>query len=282
MRTMKFCFLLFSIYLFTGLNGQAQPFQNAGDYLEYIGNANQKLTAIYLSYTSAVSHGKSARKVEKRRQEVINAIYDTRVSIQNLPPWQGDKSFRDTTVVYLKLLNSVFNEDYGKIVDMEEIAEQSYDAMEAYILAQQKADEKLQQAIDQQNDTERKFAEKNHITLVHTESELGQKSKQASEVMKHHNEVYLIFFKASKQDMYLTDAVNKKNIIAIEENKNSLERFANEGLEKLKDVHSYNNDPSMINACRQALLFFKSEVVQTPVITDFFLKEESFSKLKKN
>jgi hypothetical protein len=48
-----------------------------------------------------------------------------------IAPWKGDRSFRDTTVAYLKLLYIVFNEDYGKIVNMEEIAEQSYDAMEA-------------------------------------------------------------------------------------------------------------------------------------------------------
>jgi len=48
-----------------------------------------------------------------------------------MPPWKGDRSYRNSSVAYLKLVYHVFNEDYGKILNLEEIAEQSYDAMEA-------------------------------------------------------------------------------------------------------------------------------------------------------
>jgi len=54
------------------------------------------------------------KKSGKTRQEVLNAITDTRFNIQGMPPWKGDKSYRDSTVAYLKLLNIVFNEDYGR------------------------------------------------------------------------------------------------------------------------------------------------------------------------
>src|SRR5438552_18975090 len=131
MRRMKILFAFVMVGFFLSKT-HAQGYENAGDYMDYIGKQNANLSAIYLSYVSAVAHGKSARKVEKRRQEVLNAINDTRFNIQGMSPWKGDKSYRDSTVAYIKLLNIVFNEDYGKIVNMEEIAEQSYDAMEAY------------------------------------------------------------------------------------------------------------------------------------------------------
>src|SRR5690348_7064479 len=99
---------------------QAQVFEDAGQYIGYISDASEKLTATYLSYTSAIAHNKSARKQEKRRQDVVNAIIDTRASIQGMPPWKGDRTFKDTTVAYLKILGVVFNEDYAKIVNMEE------------------------------------------------------------------------------------------------------------------------------------------------------------------
>jgi hypothetical protein len=261
---------------------QAQVYENPGQYMDYISKQNQNLTMIYLSYVSAVSHGKSARKVEKRRQEVLNAIDDTRFNIQGMPPWKGDRSYRDSTVSYLKLVNIVFKEDYSKIVDMEEIAEQSYDAMEAYMLAQQKAQEKLHEAIERQNTSQREFAVKNNINLIEEETELSKKSKTASELNKHYDQVYLVFFKANKQEAYLMEAVNNKNINAIEQNKNSLERFAIEGMAKLKEIKPFNNDPSMINACRQALAFYKIEATQMHMMTDFFLKEENFNKVKKN
>ena len=48
-----------------------------GEYMNHISKANEKITTIYLSYLSAVGHNKSARKVEKRRQEVLTSIFDT-------------------------------------------------------------------------------------------------------------------------------------------------------------------------------------------------------------
>ncbi len=273
---------IFFISLFSSNDIMAQQFENVGDYMSYISKANQDITAIYLSYLSAVGHNKSARKVEKRRQEVLTSISDTRFKIQGMQPWKGDRSYRDTTVGYIKLLYNVFNEDYGKIVNMEEIAEQSYDAMEAYMLAQEIAQEKLHEAAQKQNEMQKKFAAKYDVKLTNEETELEIKSKQASELMKHYDEVYLIFFKPYKQEAYLMEAVDKKNIIAIEQNKNSLQKFAGDGLEKLKSMKGYNNDPSLIVACRQAMNFYKTEASKMQMATDFFLKEENFNKLKKN
>jgi hypothetical protein len=267
--------------LLTTLFAQSQPFENAGQYMDQVGKANEKLTAIYLSYMSAVGHGKSARKVEKRRQEVLNAILNTRLEAQGLPPWKGDRSFKDSTVAYYKLLYNVFNEDYGKIVNMEEIAEQSYDAMEAYMLAQEKAHQKLDEAYEIQKRTQKAFAEKYGVTIVDGGSALREKAKQASQLMDHYGDVYLIFFKAHKQEAYLMDAIAKRNLTAIEQNKNALKSVAEEGLQKLKALNGYNNDASLIVACRDAMNFYKDEADKMAFATEFLLKEESFGKAKK-
>jgi hypothetical protein len=278
-KTKLFLFSFFSIVL--SYQCIAQSFENAGQYIEHIGKANQVLTEKYLLYLSGMSHGKSARKVEKRRLEVVKAISDTRYEIMGMPPYKGDRTLKDTTVAYLKILNSVFNEDYGKIVNMEEIAEQSYDLMEAYMLAQEKANEKLQQASVRQGEMQKQFAAKHNINMIESESVSDAKMKVAGNVMKHYNEVYLVFFKAYKQEAYLMDAVNQKNVNSIEQNINSLQNFSEQGLEKLKELKGYNNDGSLIIACRNILNFYKDEAKKGSAMTDFFLKEENFTKLKK-
>ncbi|MEO8403871.1 MAG: hypothetical protein ABI480_04735 [Chitinophagaceae bacterium] len=269
------------LLLFFSFTSVAQTFETAVDYMEYISKANQALTEKYLFYLSGMSHGKNAKKVEKRRQELLQSISDTRFSIMGMPPFKGDRTLKDTTVAYLKILNIVFNEDYGKIVNMEEVAEQSYDLMEAYMLAKDKANEKLNEASDRQHKMQEQFAAKNNVTLVKSQSELDTKMQVAAEVMKHYNEVYLVFFKSYKQEAYLTDAVNKKNIISIEQNLNSLKKFSDDGLDKLKDLKGYNNDPSLIIACRNLMNFYKAEAAKGSATTDFYLKEENFGKLKK-
>ncbi|MBN8686651.1 MAG: hypothetical protein J0M10_06525 [Chitinophagales bacterium] len=273
--------LLFFFFLSRPAQGIAQSFETPVEYLDYIGKANEQLTLKYMVYLSSMSHGKSARKVEKRRLEVLDAINNTRMNIMGMPPYKGDKSFRDTTVAYLKILNSVFNEDFSKIVNMEEIAEQSYDAMEAYMLAQEKANEKLREAGKRQNEMQKVFAEKNNIKLLENTSELEAKMKTASDVMHHYNEVYLVFFKSYKQEAYLMEAVAKKNVNSIEQNINSLQTFAEEGLAKLKDLKPYTGDASLVTACRNMLNFYKEEAKKSATISDFVLKEENFNKIKK-
>lgn len=259
---------------------KAQAFEDAGQYMGYIADANEKLSAVYLSYMSAVAH-KNARKQEKRRQDVVSAIFNTREKIMGMPPWKGDRSYKDTSVAYLKILNTVFNEDYAKIVNMEEIAEQSYDAMEAYMLAEEKAWAKLADAGERQSRVSKEFAERHNVKLINVETEVGRKSKVAGDLNKHYNEVYLIFFRPYKQEMYLLDALEKGNVIAIEQNINSLEKFAKEGLEKLKKLKGFNNDPSLIEACREAIVFYADAASQSKSLSDFFLKKENFDKVQK-
>lgn len=77
------------------------------------------------------------------------------------------------------------------------------------------------------------------------------------------------------------DAIGKKNLISIEQNNNSLQKFADDGLEKLKGIKGYNNDPAMVTACAEILNFYKMEAGKTGGMSDYFLKEEAFNKLKK-
>lgn len=273
------------VILFSGcciaFSAAGQVFENAGQYMDNINKVNEDMTIKYLVYLSAVSHGKSARKVEKRRAEVVNAINDSRYSIMGMPPWKGDKSYRDSAANYLKLLYMVFNEDYGKIVNMEEIAEQSYDAMEAYLLAQEKAQEKLEDAHKRLREAQKQFAAKNNINLVQSESESERKTKIVNDVMDHCNTVYLIFFKCYKQEGYLVEAINNKNLVSIEQCLNSLKKFAEEGEDKLRKLTGYEADNSLIAAGLRAINYYKSSAKRGPAITDYFLKEEEFTKIKK-
>jgi len=137
---------LLATLLSTVLISRAQDFTNPGTYMSYMSDKLALVNQTYMNYLSAASHGKSVRKVEKLREKAVNAIFTARMEIQGMPPLKKDKTLKDATVNYLKTCYNVFNEDYSKIVNMEEIAEQSYDAMEAYLLAQEKAGEKLDSA----------------------------------------------------------------------------------------------------------------------------------------
>jgi hypothetical protein len=115
---------------------KAQDLTVAVEYMSYLSTQHSDIQADYMAYTSAVAHGKSARKVENRRQALIETVENAILNAKQMPAFKGNKALRDSLASCLKLTQLVLNEDYAKILDMEEIAEQSYDAMEAYMLAQ--------------------------------------------------------------------------------------------------------------------------------------------------
>jgi hypothetical protein len=277
-------FILFAFILFPflSLQAQTQTFDNAGSYMSFMNEQNRKIMEDFLSYTSAVAHGKSARKVESRRQDQLKTTKEAIKKIAAMPPYKGDKQLRDSCVSFMNITYHILNDDYAKIVNMEEISEQSYDAMEAYLLAQDMANEKLHQAHERLNVVEKSFAAKNNITLVESSDELTKKLNQASKVNMYHRTIYLVFFKSFKQEIYMLDAMSKKNVNGIEQNKNSLQNFSEEGIAKLIATPAFNGDNTMIIACRQLLEFYKSECKdKVPGLTSFYLKEENYQKVKK-
>jgi hypothetical protein len=260
----------------------AQTYKSPVEYMQAISKQYRGIMKDFWSYTSSVAHGKSARKVENRRNELLQGIKEAKSKIKSMPPYEGEKSYRDSAAAFLDMSYHVLNDDYGKILNMEEIAEQSYDAMEAYLTAQDIANEKLEQAGDRFEMTERKFAEKFSVNLIETKDELAKKLEAAGKVNDYHRIIYLIFFKCFKQEAYMLDAMQRKDINAIEQNRNSLIKYAEEGLAKLEEVKPYNGDGSLITACKQMLQFYKKECSEKiPKISGFYMKQENFDKVKK-
>lgn len=268
------CFLSFAAF--------SQTSDNPVEYMEYFNKRDVAMSEKYLSYMSEVAHGHRARKMEKRREELIAEIKTSLRDANKAKPYKGDVSLRDAYRTYWDILLKVFNEDYHKIVDMEEIAEQSYDNMEMYLLAQEKAEEVLDSASNQIGPVYRAFAQTNNIKLIETDSKTNKKLRKVGLVNNHYHQLFLIFFKSHKQEAYMLDAFGKHEINGTEQNRQTLIRFAEEGLEKLKVIKPYNGDGSLITACRKVLEFHKNEATTTMAgQSDFLLKQVEFEKLKK-
>jgi hypothetical protein len=254
---------------------------NPYNYLKIIAEEQVLISEKYLDYASAVAHGKSARKVEKRRIDLIKSVLSSKDKIASLPCFDNDCKLRDSLVSFLTISYYVLNFDYEKIVNMEEVAEQSYDLMEEYMNAREKASDKVEQAGKKVDTVLREFAKANNVTLSDKKDALSIKMERVSKVNKHYNEVFLIFFKSYKQEAYLSDALNRKDFSSAEQNRNALLQVSNEGLSKLDTLHAFLNDRSLIMACHKALDFYKTEAKdKIGIIIDFMLKNDNYEKLR--
>jgi hypothetical protein len=241
------------------------------------------LSKNYLSYMSEIAHGGKARKMEKRRSELISSIKQALHESGRIKPYKGDASLRDAFRNYWTVLLSVMNEDYAKIMDMEEVAERSYDAMEAYLLIQEKADEKINDAFNKAVDVFNTFAASNNVTVADGKSsKLSKRLSQLGQANSYVNRIYLINFKSTVQESLAFDALNANNINGLEQIKGSLAKYAEEGLAQLDSIKPYKGDGSLITACRKVMEFHKAEANTMSVYSDFIIKKEEFEKTKKS
>lgn len=269
-------------FIFCFVSSGAQTPDSPVEYMDYLSIREQELSKKYLTYMSEVAHGNRARKMEKRRQELISEIRQSLNDATKLRPYKGDVSLRDTFKNYWDILLKVFTEDYHKIVNMEEIAEQSYDNMEAYLLAQERAGEVLDVASAKIGPVYKEFAEKNNVRLIDGgDSKMQKKLRQVGRVNAYYHQVFLLFFKSYKQEAYVWDAYARKDINGIEQNKNSLVRVSDEGLARLDTIKAFDGDGSLTNACRKVLEFHRNEAEKhIPGLTEFIMKNDEFAKIK--
>jgi hypothetical protein len=273
--------MVVAILLLSTNQSFAQDYDNPLTYMDAITKQQENISKKYMAYTSASAHGKREKKVEKLRNSLVNEIDEARMNIFSLPTFKGDKAYRDSAVNFMKFYYNVMNEDYTKIVNMEEIAEQSYDEMEAYLMLQEKVDIKFDEANKRLRVAEKDFATKNKINLVEGKSELGEKMKEAGAVSKYYHQVYLVFFKPYIQEKNLMEAIQKNNLTGIEQSKSAMLKYAQEGLVKLAAMKGYNGDLTLVGTCKTLLNFYIKEAEKTSVINDFLLSKERFEVIKK-
>lgn len=274
-----------ALFLPLSISLSAQPAGDSPvDHMDYLNLLEENLSKKYLSYMSEVAHGNRARKMEKRRIELLNSVSEAIQSAAKLRPYKADAALRDAFKDYWMVLNTIFKEDYHKIVDMEEVAEQSYDEMEAYLLIQEKAGQKLHEAYRKVPAAYDAFAARHNVRLSEGQStKLSQRLDRAGKVNGYMNKVYLLFFKSNVQEELMFKAMGKNDVNGIEQSKNSMAKFSAEGLQRLDTIKPFNGDGSLLVACRKVLEFQKDEAEnKVTFMTEFLIKKEDFEKVKKS
>jgi len=260
----------------------AQNYDNPGEYMGFISKQQENISKKFMAYASASAHGKKARKVENIRQKLLNEVQEARMNISGMPSFKGDKSYRDTAVSFMKLYYNILNDDYNKVLNLEEIAENSYDEMEILLNVKEAIDQKLEDGNKKLRTAQEVFAKAHNVNLIEGEtSELAEKLKKVHELNKYYNEVYLVFFKPYIQEQSLVEAISKNNITGMEQSKNTLKKYSEEGLEKLKSIKPFEGDNSVSAACRSLLQFYVKEADAASSTSDYMLAKENFEKIKK-
>lgn len=255
--------------------------KKAADYMNTIGKEFKDITNDMWAYTSSAAYGKPALKVESKRKELLKQISASMNKIKKMDEFEGDTRFRDSAIAFLQLNFDVLNEDYARIIELQGLSQDSYEAMENYMKAQDLIDEKIDKAGKMIGDEEQKFASDYGIKLSDKKSKTAIKIEAAARVYKYYNPIYLIFFKCYKDESYLIDAQNKADLEMMDKCQAWLTETSTQGLEELKTIKDFDGDNTLKTACMDLLKFYQLESGKRFLENKgFFVKKDKYNKAK--
>ena len=270
---------LFLFFLSFNVLAQNSPV----DHLNKLSTDYDQINKDTWDYVRQASRGKSANKLEKRRTELASTLKTAKYNVSKVPVYQGDNSLKKAYINYLSLTYNMINNDYKKIVDMEKVAEDSYDAMEAYLLTKERTNKRMDSASMALSAAQDAYVKKYNITVREDKSRISRKLNNAGPVIEYYNKIYLIFYKSSFYEGEMINAISSNNVGDIEQFRQTLEIVSKEGTEDLAKIGSFRDDNMLKDVCFKMLEFYYGEAVKyMPKQVEFYAKKDRFETLSKN
>jgi hypothetical protein len=254
--------------------------QSPAEYMGVVNNELRQVQEASWEYVRSTS-GDSPSKAEKKRQAFLFKVGLGILNLTSLPPYQGSTALRDSAISLLTITQAVMNEDYARVVNVEPIAESAYDAIEAFILARQRAEHRLAAAGLMMENEYKNFSALYGIKATETENPLAHHLSEAGEAFNYYNNVYALFFRNYKQESYFLQALLENDVSAADQNRSALADCAVRGLEELKGMPAYNNDEHLKHACTKLLTFYRDEATHTLSMTaQYLVARDNHQKLR--
>lgn len=281
----KYIFISFVVFNFIvsgELIARDDDPQKALKHMETLLVPVREISRDQLHYLQTVARSDNLKAVVNKRIQLIRSVEKAILLVNQTNSYAGDESFNKAVLKYYNTLYSILREDYGRIVDLQKIAEESYDQMEAYLKAREEASEKLKEAFEELREAQKKFADDYNITLVEgKEDEITRKLRIAGEILDYYNKVFLLNFKNYKQEFYVIDAMNRSDLNAFEQNRQTLEEITENALDDYEDLEPYKGDSSLIQAYKENLNFYYQEAKKDfLIVSEYYLHQERFLSMK--
>lgn len=195
-------------------------------------------------YISLTIHSEDYDQLEKKRKEVVDGIAAAKTHVREMPPLEGDSKLRDEAVDVLNEYKTAFELDFKSILTLKRKSKDSYEAMEAYFTAQDKAEEKVNKATRQLRKAQQVYAEKHNMRVVDSKSDdvLEMKMNKIIEVNDYWRSIFLNYFKVSKQYDKLWDALSEQKATPLNHQRNLTLKVIDQVLPELNRKPDFHGD----------------------------------------
>ncbi len=274
---MKYKLLLLSLWISTFFIAQ-----NPVDYMKKVNTGNQEIMEGNWKYLSAIARGKSPGEVQQLRGRLEGEIRSVLRNLNSLGSFSGDDSYRNASIAYQKFALDMITGQASKLVNMEKISQNSFDAMEAYILYQRELNKLNDKESKKINQAQADFAEKNSINLIQEESELAKKLEEGSKIMSYKQDMFLVFARCSMYELDMFSRFGSNEEYDFAQAGVTLLDLLDQSRAAIDTINDVNADKSLRTITEKALKFFEEEAeVFIPEAVAFQKAQNNFKNLEK-
>ena len=236
----------------------AQAFSDAVDYHNFIANEQNIITAQHINYISYSVHSDDYNETEKRRLAVINQLEKSIDKIGKISAYDGEDKLKAVSIEVLEQYLGVFKVELNEANVLKQDSKSSYEAMEQYFKAQDKAEEKLDKASKKFDKAQAEFAKKHELKFESDDESSSDIFSRISKVNNYTRELFLIYFKVSKANAIFYDALNERKGGAMEKTRRDLLTQASQGLALLRGKGAFMGDSRLLESTKKLITYYRN------------------------
>ncbi len=255
-RLVYLSFLIIGVFFFSH-DLAAQSFTNPVEYNNYIVNEQVKVVSQNVNYLSYSVHSDDVRLVDEKRLDLIAQLLKSSQKLVSMGGYEGNTRLRDEATAVMDLYLEAFNVDLKNIASLKQSSQESYSAMETYFKTLGSVEAKLNQAGERFDQAQKEFADEYNIQIVETDQSLSDMLHQISMVNAYTRDMYLIYFKISKKNAELIDALESNDAKKVDMVRKELAKEASIGIEKATALGGFKDDRAYVEATLDWASFLK-------------------------
>lgn len=241
------------------LPAAAQTYADPASYNNAIVSEQVELLKKNLRYISKAAHSENDRKIEARRQDVVEQNQLAIARLKRMPAFKGNAELRAKALAAFQTMLAVYSADYKQVNAMATARTESFEAMQRYFDAQELAGKKLDTVNDSMQAAQKRFARQFGMSIEtgRESTRLNEYTRQVEAVNQYQHRVFLPFFRVQKAAARLTDALNKQDAAPFEAARAGLAAEAEKSAAELEAVPAYQGkDAAFRNAARDYANFY--------------------------
>lgn len=250
--------VLLAVLILTSVKSVAQKysFDNPADYNNHVVEEQNIVMRKSIDYTMQTVHSDDENANNSMRLEVLKQIDQSIGELKNTAAYKNDAKLRDESIDVLTLYKEAFTTEFQEVNSLKKKSQDSYEAMEKYFKAQDRAENKLSNASKKFAKAQLDFASKYKLTME--KSSMQDELDNITKVNQYSRALFLAQFKVSKVNAGFLDALNAQKAGVMEDKRKELQTVSTVSLSDIKALSPYNGEKNYKAATVRLVEYYKS------------------------